>query len=146
MLLAAAGGILLVPITLIAVPLTVGPEYTDVPMLVALLIPTAIASAAFLPLYAFFEVQVTRPALRLKVAGSALIASVIMCTALAPVWGRWGVAVGTSIASLLALAVAYWCFKAESGTALRELRPGRAELRDYLALAQTYRARWSRAS
>jgi O-antigen/teichoic acid export membrane protein len=145
-LLAAAGGILLVPITLIAVPLTLGPEYADVPMLLALLIPTAIASAAFLPLYAFFEVQITTPAMRLKVAGSALLASVIMCTALAPVWGRWGVAVGTSIAYLLAAAVAYWCFKAESGTGLRELRPGRAELRDYLALAQTYRARWSRAS
>jgi O-antigen/teichoic acid export membrane protein len=142
MLLAAAGGILLVPITLVAVPLTVGPEYADVPMLIALLIPSAIASAAFLPLYAFFEVQITRPTMRLKVAGSALLASVIMSTALAPVWGQWGVAVGTSIAYVVASGVAYRCFNAESGTGLRELRPGRAELRDYLELAQGYRARW----
>jgi O-antigen/teichoic acid export membrane protein len=145
-LLAAIGSTLLVPVTLVAVPLTVGREYADVPMLLALLIPSTIAGAAFLPLYAFFEVQITRPAMRLKVAGSALLASVVLSVALAPVWGQWGVAIGTSVAYLLASAVAYKCFRAESGAGLRELRPGRTELRDYLALAKSYSARWGRAA
>jgi O-antigen/teichoic acid export membrane protein len=145
-LLAASGTMLLVPITLVAVPLTVGREYADVPMLLAVLIPSTIASAAFLPLYAFFEVQIGSPSMRLKIAGSALLANVVLCVALAPVWGRWGVAGGTSLAYLLASAVAYWCFRVESGTGLRALRPGYAELRDYLALARSYTARRNRAS
>jgi O-antigen/teichoic acid export membrane protein len=145
-LLAATGSIALVPITYFAVPLTVGAEYADVPLLLAVLIPATIGSAAFLPLYAFFEVQVASASMRLKVAGSALLASVALSVALAPLWGRWGVAVGTSLAYLLASVVAYRCFKAESGTGLRALRPGAAELRDYVALARSYTARWSRAS
>jgi O-antigen/teichoic acid export membrane protein len=145
-LMAAVGGVLLVPITFIAVPLTVGEEYSDVPLLLAILIPTAIGSAAFLPLYAFFEVQIATASMRLKVAGSALLGSVALSVALAPVWGRWGVAVGTSLAYVIASVVAFRCFRAESGSRLRDLRPGRGELRDYLALARTYSARWSRAS
>jgi len=84
--------------------------------------------------------------MRLKVAGSALLASVALSVALAPLWGLWGVAVGTSLAYLLAAAVAYRCFRAESGIDLRALRPGAAELRDYLALARSYTARWNRSS
>jgi O-antigen/teichoic acid export membrane protein len=146
MLLAAIGSVVLVPVTFVAIPLTVGAEYSDVPMLLALLIPTAIGAAAFSPLYIFFEVQIASPAMRLKVAGSALSANVALSVALAPVWGSWGVAVGTSLAYLLALAVAIQCFRAESGTGLREFRPGRRELQDYLALARSYAARWRGAS
>jgi O-antigen/teichoic acid export membrane protein len=142
MLLAAVGGVLLVPITLVAVPLTVGRDYADVPMLLAVLIPSAVGNAAFLPLYTFFEVQIATASMRLKVAGSALVASVVLSFALAPVWGRWGVAVGTSLAYVIASAVAFWCFRMESGTRLRDLQPGRRELRDYLLLARTYSARW----
>ena len=145
-LLAAIGGVLLVPITLVAVPLAVGEEYSDVPMLLAILIPTAIGSAAFLPLYAFFEVQIATASMRLKVAGSALLGSAALSAALAPVWGRGGVAAGTSLAYVIASVVAFRCFRVESGSRWRDLRPGRRELRDYLALARTYSARWSRSS
>lgn len=140
MLLGAVGMALLVPLTYVAVPLTVGPEYGDVSLLLAILVPAAIGAAAFLPLYAFFEVQVTAPALRLRVAGSALLANIAFGFALAPAWGRWGVAVGTSVAYVLAGAVAYRCFRSESGATLRSLRPGRQELRDYAALARSYSA------
>ena len=146
MLLAATGSALLVPLTLVAIPLTVGEEYADVPILLGLLIPSTIGAAAFLPLYIFFEIQIATAAMRLKVAGSALVANVALSVALAPVWGRWGVAVGTSVAYLIAGAVAFWCFRAESGTRLRELQPGRRELRDYRALARAYVGRWRRAS
>jgi O-antigen/teichoic acid export membrane protein len=146
MLLAAVGSVILVPVTAVAVPPTVGVEYSDVPLLLALLIPAAIGAAALSPLYIFFEVQLVAPTMRLKVAGSALAASVALSAALAPVWGRWGVAVGTSVAYLLALAVAIWCFRAVSETGLREFRPGRRELQDYLALARSYTARWREAS
>jgi O-antigen/teichoic acid export membrane protein len=142
-LLAAVGSVALVPITYAAVPLTVGEAYADVPLLLAVLIPATIGAAAFLPLYAFFEVQVASASMRLKIAGSALLTSVALSFALAPLWGRWGVALGTSLAYLLASAVAYRCFRAESGTGLRALCPGAAELRDYLALARSYTRRGS---
>jgi O-antigen/teichoic acid export membrane protein len=146
MLLGATGSIVLVPLTVVAIPFTVGDEYSDVPMLIALLIPSTVAGAAFLPLYAFFEVQIATASMRTKVAGSALIANIALSVALAPVWGFWGVALGASIASLLAGAVAFWCFKAESGTGLRELRPGGREVQDYLAVVRSYAGRWRRAS
>jgi len=146
MLLAAVGSAILVPVTVVAIPLTVGADYSSVPALIALLIPTAIGAAAFSPLYIFFEVQLASPSIRLKVAGSALCASVVLSCALAPLWGRWGVAVGTSLAYLLALAVAIRCFTAVAGTRLHEFRPGRREVQDYLALARSYRARWRGAS
>lgn len=145
-LLAAAGSVVLIPLTLVAIPLTVGDEYADVPVLIALLVPSTIGSAAFLPLYAFFEVQVATASMRLKVAGSALIANIALSVALAPVWGRWGVAVGASIAYVIGGAVAFSCFKAESGRGLRELRPGSREVQDYLAMLRSYAGRWRRAS
>jgi O-antigen/teichoic acid export membrane protein len=145
-LLAAIGSVALVPFTYAAVPLTVGSEYADVPLLLAVLIPATIGSAAFLPLYAFFEVRVVSPSMRLKVAGSALLANVALSVALAPLWGVWGVAIGTSLAYLLASAVAYRCFWAETGTRLRALCPGAAELRDYPALARSYTGRRKRSS
>jgi O-antigen/teichoic acid export membrane protein len=144
--LGAVGSVVLIPLTVVAIPWTVGPEYADVPTLIALLIPSTIGSAAFLPLFAFFEVQVATASMRLKVAGSALIANIALSVALAPVWGPWGVAVGVSLAYVLAGAVAFWCFKAESGIGLRELRPGRQEVQDYLALARSSVGRWRRAS
>jgi O-antigen/teichoic acid export membrane protein len=146
MLLAATGSIVLIPLAFVAIPFTVGDEYADVPTLIALLIPSTVGAAAFLPLYAFFEVQVATASMRVKVAGSALIANIALSVALAPVWGPWGVALGASIAYLLAGAVAFWCFKAESGTALRELRPGGREVHDYLAMVRSYAGRWRRAS
>jgi O-antigen/teichoic acid export membrane protein len=144
-LIAAAGSLVLIPVTLVAIPLTVGEAYRDVPLLIALLVPATIGSAVFFPLYAFFEVQVATASMRIKVAGSALLANVALSAALAPEWGRWGVAVGTSIAYMLGGAVAFSCFKAESGRRLRELRPGSAEVHDYLALVRSYTRRWRRA-
>jgi O-antigen/teichoic acid export membrane protein len=146
MLLAAAGSVILIPLTLVAIPFTVGDQYSDVPMLIALLVPSTIASAAFFPLYAFFEVQIATASIRLKIAGSALIANIALSVALAPLWGSWGVALGASIAYLIAGAVAFSCFKRESGTGLRGLRPGRAEIRDYLVMVRSYTGRWGRTS
>ena len=48
-------------------------------------------------------------------------------------WGVTGVAVAASLAGSLGLVVAFRTFIAESGTRLRDLRPGRRELRDYAA-------------
>jgi O-antigen/teichoic acid export membrane protein len=141
MLMAAAGSIALIPVTLVAIPWTVGDAYADVPWLIALLIPSTIGSAAFFPLYAFFEVQIATASVRLKIAGTALIANILLSAALAPVWGRWGVAVGASIAYLIAGAVAFSAFRAASGIRVRELRPGRPEVDDYVGLLRSYTTR-----
>jgi O-antigen/teichoic acid export membrane protein len=144
-LLAAVGCVVLVPVAFVAVTWTVGPDYRDVPLLFVVLAPSTICAAALLPLYVFFEVQIATPAARLKVAGSALLANVALSLALAPLWSRWGVALGASLAYLLAGTVAFWCFRGESGARLRYLRPGRQELRDYVALARSYSERRKRA-
>jgi O-antigen/teichoic acid export membrane protein len=140
-LIAAAGSVVLVPLTVFAIPWTVGDAYGDVPLLIALLVPSTIGSAAFFPLYAFFEVQVATASVRLKIAGSALIANIALSLALAPVWGMWGVAVGVAIAYLIAGAIAFTLFRSESGIRLRELRPGRREVQDYRALLTSYTTR-----
>jgi O-antigen/teichoic acid export membrane protein len=137
-LIAAVGCVVLVPVAFFAVTWTVGPEYVDVPLLFVLLTPATVCGAAFLPLYVFFEVQIATPAARLRVAGSALLANVVFCLALAPMWGRWGAAAGTSLAFMLAGVVAFSVFRAESGARLRQLRPGRQELRDYVDLARSF--------
>lgn len=140
-LLAAVGSIVLVPLTVFAIPWTVGDAYGDVPLLIALLVPTTIGSAAFFPLYAFFEVQIATASVRLKIAGAALVANIALSVSLAPVWGMWGVAVGSSIAYVMAGAVAFAAFRRASGIRLRGLLPGRGELRDYVALVQSYAGR-----
>jgi O-antigen/teichoic acid export membrane protein len=140
-LIAAVGSIGLVPLTVLAIPWTVGDAYGDVPLLIAVLIPATIGSAAFFPLYAFFEVQIATASVRLKIAGTALIANIALSAALAPVWGMWGVAIGTSIAYLIAGAVAFAAFRRESGIRLRALVPGRGEVHDYLALVRSYAVR-----
>jgi O-antigen/teichoic acid export membrane protein len=144
MLLAGVGSVVLIPLTVVAVPWTIGDAYEDVPLLIALLVPATIGSAAFFPLYAFFEVQLATASVRLRIAGSALITNIALSVALAPVWGMWGVAAGASIAYIIAGAVAFSAFRAQSGIRLRELRPGRREIQDYVALAASYG--WRRES
>jgi O-antigen/teichoic acid export membrane protein len=140
-LLATVGSIVLVPLTVFAIPWTVGDAYGDVPLLITLLVPTTIGSAALFPLYAFFEVQIATASVRLKIAGAALGANIVLSVSLAPVWGMWGVAVGSSIAYVIAGAVAFTVFRRASGIGLRGLRPGRGELRDYVDLVQSYAGR-----
>ena len=79
--------------------------------------------------------------MRLKIAGAALVANIALSVSLAPVWGMWGVAVGSSIAYMIAGGVAFAAFRRASGIRLRGLRPGRGELRDYVVLVRSYAGR-----
>jgi O-antigen/teichoic acid export membrane protein len=135
-----AGSLLLFPVVLVGVPLTVGDEYEDVPLLFALLIPNAVFLAALTSLYTFFQVQAGKPGTLLRVGGSALAANVGLSVALAPLWGTWGVAIAASCAGAIGGIVAVRAFRRESGTRLRELVPGRGELEDYVTLIRS----WSR--
>jgi hypothetical protein len=47
---------------------------------------------------------------------------------------------------VIAAAVAIWCFIAESGMRLGDLRPGRAEIDDYVTLAGSFTRRWRNRS
>ena len=79
-----------------------------------------------------------------KVTGSALVASAALNIALVPHWGARGAAVAASLGGILAAVVAFRAFAAGSQTRLRELRPGRQELRDYVALVTSYTGRRTR--
>jgi O-antigen/teichoic acid export membrane protein len=140
--LAAAGGILLVPAVAVGVPVVLGAGYEDVALLYVLLIPNVIAYAGVSPLHTFFSVQAAKPVTLLWATGSALVTNVGLTLVLTPLFGTWGAAIAASIAGLMALAVAIWCFIGESGTPLRALRPGRQELADYVTLAEGLLRRW----
>jgi uncharacterized membrane protein YdjX (TVP38/TMEM64 family) len=89
-------------------------------------------------------VQARQPGVLLRVSASTLVANVALTVALAPAWGTWGVAVAASLAGMIGAAVAFHAFRAESGTRLREVSPGRGELADYADLLASSTARWRR--
>lgn len=101
--------------------------------------------AAVAPLYTFFSVQAEKPTRMLRVTSVALAVNVALALAIAPIWGVTGVAIAASLAGTIGLAVAFRTFTVESGTRLRELRPGRREVQDYAAMAASF-ARRSRGS
>ncbi len=138
-LLTSVGSLVAVPVVLVGVPWAIGDEYVDVPLLFAILIPNTVFLAALTSLYTYFQVQAGKPGTLLWVGGSALAANVGLSIALAPLWGTWGVAIAASAAAMIGGSVAVLAFRNESGTRLRELLPGRGELRDYVALLRSWR-------
>jgi O-antigen/teichoic acid export membrane protein len=144
--LAFAGCVVLPPLVYVAIPWTLGGGYEDVPLLLVLLIPNVIAYAAISPMYSFFQVQAAKPAMLLRATGSALATNIGLTVALTPLWGMWGAATSASAAGVIAAAVAIWCFIAESGMRLGDLRPGRAEIDDYVTLAGSFTRRWRNRS
>jgi O-antigen/teichoic acid export membrane protein len=144
-LLTGAGGLALAPVAFPAVPWVLGPGYEDVPLLLVLLMPSAVSLAAMYPLYTYFQVQAAKPVTLLKVAAITLASNLAFTLALAPRWGVWGVAVATLLAAVVQLGVALRAFRAEAGSPPRAVLPGRAEVADYVDLLAAARRRRSRA-
>jgi O-antigen/teichoic acid export membrane protein len=144
-LLATVGSGVVVLATLVLLARVVGPGFEDVPRLIALLAPSTVALGCLYQIFQFFEVRVAKAAVTLAIAASALAANAILSTALAPLWGAEGVALGTSIAYLVAGAVAFRSFRRETGVSPRDLVPGTHEVRDYVALVRPYARRLRRA-
>jgi O-antigen/teichoic acid export membrane protein len=144
-LLAAIGGTLLFPVVLVAVPPVLGPGYEDVPLLFALLVPSAVGFAVSIPLYGYFEVQALRPRVIVTAAGTALATNMVLMFIFTPLWGIWGAAVATGLSSTLGAMLAFRFFRRESDATFRDLVPGRAELRDYVGLALRVLGRRRRA-
>jgi O-antigen/teichoic acid export membrane protein len=140
-LLAGAAAVLLTPLAYLALPWVLGPGYDEVPLLLLLLLPNVLCVAAITPLYTFFQVQTEKPVTMFRVTGSALVASAALNVALVPQWGAEGAAVAASLGGIVAAVVAFRAFAAGTQTRLRELRPGRQELRDYAALVASLRRR-----
>jgi O-antigen/teichoic acid export membrane protein len=132
-------------VVFVGVRWALGAGYEDVPLLLVVLIPNVIAYAGMSPLYSFFSVQAAKPAMLLMASGPGLLANVGLTVILTPMWGLWGAAVAASGAGLLAVAVALRCFTSETRTPVRQLRPGRRELDDYVALISSFAARLSRS-
>jgi O-antigen/teichoic acid export membrane protein len=137
-LLAAVASVFVTPLAYLTIPWILGPGYGDVPLLLLLLLPNVLCVAAITPLYTFFQVQAEKPVTMFWVTGSALVASVALNIALVPHWGARGAAVAASLGGIVAAVVAFRAFAAGSQTRLRELRPGRQELMDYVALVTSY--------
>jgi O-antigen/teichoic acid export membrane protein len=140
-LLALGLGVLLVPGAEVLLPVLVGEGYGDVPGLVAILLPGVIGLSGFWILHTYFTVQLSRPLIVTRIAVVTLSAGAVLCLALVPPMGVWGGALATTAANLLAAALSFRRFRQIGGVRLRELRPGRAELRDYAGLVRAARAR-----
>jgi len=143
-LLAAVASVLVTPLAYLTLPWVLGPGYGEVPLLLLLLLPNVMCVAAITPLYTFFQVQTEKPVAMLGVTGSALVASAALNVALAPEWGEKGAAVAASLGGIVAAVVAFRAFAVGTQTRLRELRPGRQEVRDYVALVTSFTGRRSR--
>lgn len=100
--------------------------------------------AAITPLHTFFQVQAEKPVTMFRVTGSALVASAALNVALVSRRGARGAAVAASLGGIVAAVVAFRAFAAGSQTRLRELRPGRQERMDYVALVTSYTGRRTR--
>lgn len=141
LVLALAVGIVLVPAVRILLPIVVGGGYEQVPGLLAILLPGILGLSGFWVLHTFFTVQVGRPRLVSRIAVAAMAANALLCVVLVPLLGSWGAALATTGANLLLAGLSFHWFHRIAGVRLRELRPGRAELRDYVTLLRTLRAR-----
>jgi hypothetical protein len=75
------------------------------------------------------------------VTGSALVASAALNVALVPEWGAKGAAVAASLGGIVAAVVAFRAFSAGAQARVRDLRPGRQELRDYVELVASVTGR-----
>jgi len=140
-LLAAAGSVVVVPASAVALPLLIGPGYGAVPWLLALLVPSVLAYGTFLGLTTYFSVQAVKPEL-MTVASLLMLGSTLVCmVALVPILGDAGAAVATSMGSILGASQLVRAFARLGGRSPSTLVPGRAELRDYAALGRAFRTR-----
>jgi O-antigen/teichoic acid export membrane protein len=143
-LLGAAGSALVVPASVVLLPPLIGPGYGEVPLLLLLLVPSVVAYGAFLALTAFFSAQVVRPELMTVASAVMLGTTLVGMAVLVPVLGAAGAAVATSVGSCAGAAHLARSFARLGGRAPSSLVPGRAEVRDYEALARTLHGRIGR--
>jgi O-antigen/teichoic acid export membrane protein len=136
-LLATVASAVAVPIGIVVIPWALGPGYGAVPLLLAMLLPNVVCQAGMRPLYSFFQIQAEKPAQMFRVAVWALAANVATNVALVPRWGAEGAAVAASLAGIVAAIVAYQAFRVETDTRLRDLRPRREDIDDYVRLIQS---------
>jgi O-antigen/teichoic acid export membrane protein len=143
-LLGIAGPALVVPASVLLVPPILGNGYGDVPLLLGLLVPSVVAYGAFLALTAYFSVQVVSPELMTFASTLMLGTTLVLMALLVPVLGAPGAAVATSLGSSVGVAHLVRSFAHLGGRTPGSLVPGRAELRDYLALARMVPTRMGR--
>jgi O-antigen/teichoic acid export membrane protein len=143
-LLGAAGSAVVVPASVVLVPPLIGAGYGDVPLLLAQLVPSVVAYGAFLALTAFFSAQEVRPELMTVASAVMLGTTLAAMVVLVPLLGAAGAAVATSIGSCAGAAHLARSFARLGGRRPSALVPGRAEVRDYEALARTLLARIGR--
>lgn len=133
-LLAAACGLIVVPGAYLALPFVVGSGYGDAPTVLAILLPGIVGLSGFWALHTFFTVQMGSPAIVTRIAIITMGVNVVINGALVPPFGIWGAAIATTIANVISAILSFSRFRAESGTPVRDLLPGRSEVRDYVTL------------
>ena len=136
-LLAAVAGLIVIPVSYVAIPIVLGSGYGDVPLLLVLLMPNVLCQASMRPLYGYFQIQTEKPAMMFRIAASALVSNIATNALLVPHWHARGAAVAASLAGIVAATVAFRNFTAESGARYRELIPRSSDLLDYVEFATT---------
>jgi O-antigen/teichoic acid export membrane protein len=140
-LLSSVGALVLIPVVYVALPVVVGDGYGDVATILIVLAPGLVLQAAAMLMDGFFAVQLHRPALVTRISLLMLCVNVPLGLILIPFLGAWGAALAATLASAVGASVYLTRFRAASGVPLGALVPGRAELRDYAALASSLAAR-----
>jgi len=141
LLLSSVGGVLIVPAAFIGLHLIVGGGYGDVPSIMLLLIPGVVGQAGFWTLHTFFTVQLGRPTIINRISVATMATNVAFTLALVPPFGAWGAAAAATVGNAVAALLSFTNFRRHAGIPIRKLRPGRAELADYVTLARALRAR-----
>lgn len=129
------GAVVLIPASVAGLSAVVGEGYEDVPLLLAVLVPGAVAQAVGRLLFAYFAVRRENPGLVTAVVIVMAVVNIPLTLALVPLFGTWGAAVASSAAAVLANGVLTWRFLRETNAPATRLIPGSRELRDYMDLA-----------
>jgi len=140
-LLSSVGALVLIPVVYVALPVVVGEGYGDVWTILIVLAPGLVLQAAAMLMDGFFAVQLHRPALVTRISLLMLCVNVPLALVLIPFLGAWGAALAATLASAVGAAAYFTRFRAAGGPGVGALLPGRAELRDYSALAASLATR-----
>lgn len=120
-------------------PLVYGQSFEAATELLWLLVPSVLGTGTTTVVWAILN-GMGRPSLSMRAAIMTTVAAVGLYLTLIPAYGATGAAIASSISQLAGAAVTMVLFRgARPDIALRELIPGRNELRDYTALLRAQR-------
>lgn len=99
----------------LGVPWLLGPAYSEVSGLLAVLLPGVLAYAPASVLSAYFTNHAGRPGVAAAMATTSLLINLALCWAIIPIWGAWGAALATTASYGLTMVGLLCWFRSHSG-------------------------------